>query len=311
MSIQKLQLFLKDHNQDVMDFWVYRNRLVYLRTMNRNNGLLSFIKTWKFDLVMEQNNSMTNKIIQMSRVEDQLEDYSEKLILLYDTYIKVFPENRKHFILQSSNFIIENRNWIFRLDSFSNDSYHTIHWGIDLDWFYDNLNMVDHEISRLHFGTISKMEKMYNSFIENYANFITKSEKDIQIIHRIWRYYNEQNSEFSKGRSLYLNIAKKENHLKQSYLELDTLNNGNFNFNESLRKSHEKKALRKKLTNLANLRFRTIKQVFTHWNLSYHILISFLYFIAEITLTLSRFHGLFIELDTIVPPKRLFQQMGA
>ena len=70
MSIQKLQLFLKDHNQDVMDFWVYRNRLVYLRTMNRNNGLLSFIKTWKFDLVMEQNNSMTNKIIQMSRVED-------------------------------------------------------------------------------------------------------------------------------------------------------------------------------------------------------------------------------------------------
>lgn len=308
MSLQKVQLFLKDHNQDVMDFWVCQNIVIYIRTINRNNGIISFIKTARFDISVDDDTSSTNKIYYMSKVMEDEEDYSEKLILLYDTFIKVFPENKKFFILQSENFIMENRHLIYRLNNISNESYNTIHWGIGLDWFHDNLNMVEHEINRLHFSTIGKTEKMYQSFIENYSNFINKSEHDLKVIHRIWRYYDTQNQKFSKGKKLYLDIAKKENNLKQTYLELDSLNGGNFNFNESLRKSHEKKKLRIKLNNLINLRQKTMKEITIYWNLSYHILVSFLYFISEITVTLSKFHGLFIELDSIVPPMSLFEK---
>jgi hypothetical protein len=308
MSLPKLQIFLKDHNHDIIDFWICENRVVYVRSINRNTGILVFIKTWKFDITFEQDVSSTYKVFHLSKVLENEEDYSEKLILLYDSFIKIFPENRKHFILQCSNFLIENRHCIYRLNSFSNDTYNTIHWGIDLDWFYDNLNMVDHEVNRLHFSTISKMEKMYESFIDNYSNFIKKSEQDIKVIHRVWSFYKEQNGQFCRGRSLYLNIAKKENDIKQTYLELDSLNGGSFNFNESLRKSHQKKALRAKLNNLMQLRYKTTKEIALHWNLSYHILISFLYFISEITITLSKFHGLFIELDNIVPPRTILNK---
>ena len=308
MSLSKLQVFLKDHNHDIIDFWICENRVVYVRSINRNTGILVFIKTWKFDISFEQDVSSTYKVFHLSKVLENEEDYSEKLIVLYDSFIKIFPENRKHFILQCSNFLIENRHCIYRLNSFSNDSYNTIHWGIELDWFYDNLNMVDHEVNRLHFSTISKMEKMYESFIDNYSNFIKKSEQDIKVIHRVWNFYKEQNAKFCKGRSLYLSIAKKENNIKQTYLELDSLTGGSFNFNESLRKSHQKKALRTKLNNLMQLRYRTMREIAVHWNLSYHILISFLYFISEITITLSKFHGLFIELDNIVPPRSILDK---
>lgn len=308
MSLPKLQIFLKDHNHDIIDFWICENRVVYVRSINRNTGILVFIKTWKFDITFEQDASSTYKVFHLSKVLENEEDYSDKLILLYDSFIKIFPENRKHFILQCSDFLIENRHCIYRLNSFSNDTYNTIHWGIELDWFYDNLNMVDHEVNRLHFSTISKMEKMYESFIDNYSNFIKKSEQDIKVIHRVWNFYKEQNAQFCKGRALYLNIAKKENDIKQTYLELDSLNGGSFNFNESLRKSHQKKALRAKLNNLMQLRYKTTKEIALHWNLSYHILISFLYFISEITITLSKFHGLFIELDNIVPPRTILNK---
>lgn len=305
MSLQKLQMFLKDHHQDVIDYWECAGKLVFIRTINRNNGILMLIKTWRFDIPIAEDPSISSKIYQMTRVEENEEDFSEKLILHYDTFIKIFPENRKHFILQSNNYLMENRNMIFRMNSFTNDSYSTIHWGMDLDWFYDNLNMVDHELSRLHFSTIAKMEKMYHTFVDNYANFIKKSEEDVQIIHRVWQHYADQNAIFLQGRKLYLAISKKENEIKQTYLDLDNLNGGSFNFNESLRKSHEKKSLRSKLNNLLQLRYKAMKEIIVTWNLSYHILISFLYFIAEITTTLSRFHGLFIDLDRILPPRKI------
>ena len=87
-----------------------------MRSINRNTGILVFIKTWKFDISFEQDVSSTYKVFHLSKVLENEEDYSEKLIVLYDSFIKIFPENRKHFILQCSNFLIENRHCIYRLN---------------------------------------------------------------------------------------------------------------------------------------------------------------------------------------------------
>lgn len=301
MSLQKIQNFLKEHQQDILEFWVEGRYVNYIRTINRNNGLIIMIKVIGYKISSEE--EMGGKTFLLEKIEQGYEDYSDKLILLYDTFIKIFPENKQHFLLQMSNYLIDDRDNIYRILNFTSSHYQTVHWIINLEWFYDNLNMVEHEVNRLHVTICKKTEQMYEKFIENYVNFMNKPENDVHIVQRVWHRYKEQNTIFMNGKKLYLDIAKLENNIKREYLEMDSFHTTtSFNFNESLRKSHEKKELRKKLNNLMQIRHKAMKELNIHWNLSYHILLEFLFFITEITVILSRFHTLFVELENMIPP---------
>ena len=311
MSLHKLHNFLKDNNQDILDYWINdSSKLNFVRVVNKTSGMFFMIKTSKFDIEVDKNDPLLTernvKIYQLSTVDYNYEDYPEKVILIYDKFIQMFPEHRKGFMIQVSNYMILNKENVYKILNFSENSYQTIHWVRDLEWFYDNLNLIEHDIFRVHFSIIQKTEKMYVNFINSEQNFFN-AEKDIQTISKIWGYFQEKHEQFVKFKNLYLDITSSEYKLKNQYIEIENLSHaGGFDFNDSLRKQSKKQFLRKKLNELFTLRCKAVVDLNIYWNLSYHILLEFIFFIMEITVLLSRYHSLFIELDTIIPPLSVF-----
>ena len=311
MSLHKLHTFLKDNNQDILDYWINDSlKLNYVRVINKNSGMFFMIRISEFDIEVDKTDPIlverNIKIYQLSKVEYDNEEYSEKIILMYDKFLQMFPEHRKGFLIQVSNYIIINKDKIYKILNFSDNSYQTIHWVRELEWFHDNLNLIEHDISRVHYSIIQKTEKMYLNFINSESNFFN-GEKDMKTISKIWGYFKEKYDNYEKFKNLYLEITKSEYKLKNQYIEIENLSHsGGFDFNDSLRKQSKKQFLRKKLNELFNLRCKSVIDLNIFWNLSYHILLEFMYFIMEITVLISRYHTLFIELDTIIPPLSVF-----
>lgn len=311
MSLHKLNSFLKDNNQDILDYWVDESlRLCFVRVINKSSGMFFMIKTSKFEIEVDKNDPILTerniRIYHLSKVNYDNEDFPDKLILLYDRFLQMFPENNKKFMLQISNFVILNKENVYKILNFSDNSYQTVHWIRDLEWFYDNLNLIEHDILRVHYSMIHKTEKLYENFISSNHHFLN-NDKDIQKVCKIWSHFKEKFEEFSKFKELYLNITSSEYKLKNQYIEIENLNNtGGFDFNDSLRKQSKKQFLRKKLNELFSLRCKSVIDLNIYWNLSYHILLEFIYFIMEVTVLLSRYHSLFLELDTIIPPLSVF-----
>ena len=198
-------------------------------------------------------------------------------------------------------FLMESKDCIYKIQNFPFDSYRTIHWMIDLEWFYENLAMLSHEMSKFHLSVNKKTVDIYKQFLHMFDSFLRTPERDIQIIQNIWKFYLEQNSNLTKVSLLYRNVAQIETQLKSEYIKLEETYTS-FHIQDSLRKSHKKKMIRSKLHKVLDFKRNVAQKINYFWNKSYNILLEFLLFLSEMTIVLSKFHSLFTDLENILPP---------
>lgn len=307
MSIHKLKIFLSDNHQDVMEYWTYKSSVKFIRCIHQETGTLCMINIGHFDIVMDSTTKQQSRVYELHRVSHEAEDYSEKLILLYDTFLKIFPQWRKNFLLQDSNYLMENRDCIYKIHNFPMDSYRTIHWMIDLEWFYENLSMLSHEMNKFHLSVNRKTVDVYKQFLHMFESFLKSPDKDINIIHNIWKFYLQQNTNLNKVSSLYRNVSTLENELRSQYIKLEETYTS-FHIQDSLRKSHKKKMIRNKLHQVLDFKRNVITKINYFWNKSYNLLLEFLLFLSEMTIVLSRFHSLFTDLENLLPPPTFLQK---
>lgn len=307
MSIHKLKLFLSDNHQDIMEYWTYKSAVKFIRCIHQETGTLCMIKVGSFDIVMDSTTKQQSKVYELQRVLDESEEYSKNLMLLYDTFVKIFPQWKNNFLLQDSNYLMENKESIYKIYNFPFDSYRTIHWMIDLEWFYENLSMLSHEMNKFHLSVNKKTIDIYKQFLNMFESFLKSPEKDVHIVNNIWKYYLEQNNNLNKVSSLYRNVSKLETQLRSQYIQLEETYTS-FHFQDSLRKSHRKKMLRNKLHQVLDFKRNVTQKINFYWNKSYNILLEFLLFLSEMTIVLSRFHALFTDLENLLPPPNFLQK---
>ena len=307
MSIHKLKIFLSDNHQDIMEYWTHKSSVKFIRCIHKETGTLCMIKVGSFDIVMDSTTRQQSRVYELHKILHESEDFSEKLILLYDTFLKMFPQWRNNFLLQDSNFLIENRDSIYKIQNFPYDSYRTIHWMIDLEWFYENLSMLSHEMNKFHLSVNKKTIDTYKQFLQMFDSFSKTPEKDVNIIHNIWKLYTEQNNNLNKVSDLYKNVSKLETQLKREYIKLEETYTS-FHIQDSLRKSHKKKVIRNKIQQVLEFKKVVSSKINFYWNKSYNILLEFLLFLSEMTIVLSRFHSLFTDLENLLPPPTFLQK---
>lgn len=307
MSVHKLKIFLSDNHQDIMEYWTYKSAVKFIRCIHQETGTLCMIKVGNFDIIMDSTTKQQSKVYELQRVVDDNEEYIKNLILLHDTFVKFFPQWKNNFLLQDSNYLMESKESIYKIYNFPFDSYRTVHWTIDLEWFYENLSMLSHEMNKFHLSVNKKTVDIYRQFLQMFESFLKSPEKDISIIHNIWKHYLEQNKDLNKTSNLYKNVSKLETQLKSEYIKLEETYTS-FHFQDSLRKSHKKKLIRNKLHQVQNFKKTVTQKINFYWNKSYNILLEFLLFLSEMTIVLSRFHSLFTDLENLLPPSNFLQK---
>lgn len=305
IMLVKLQVFLKDNNLDIMEYWINdQNILYFIRVLQKKSGLFLLLKMKQFHIRIDEVNLVTEnkfcKILKFEKMETSAECSSppEELLLYYDMLMRCIPECRKHFLIQISNCFMLHQEACFQLKT-SNSMLKHLHWMVELEWFYENVNSLDFETNRWHQMLVQRMMTQYDRFLRNGDHFLKRDQTFA--IQKVWDYYELKTREFDKYKKLYLKIVFTENILKNQYVEMENIHEmGTFDFNESLRKQHRKGLLRKKLQKLYILRCESILDLNDNWNQLYNVMIEILYFANELKIVLSRYNTLFVNIENFL-----------
>jgi len=335
MSIHRLNSFIKENFHDVIDYWIERQKVRYVRVISRKTGRLFMLRVADFNIeydVSAENRDpfMKTQVLHLESVhiddrshsrhghEDgtrsvqKEDDVPATLYKLYDTFLSAFPEHRHRFVLHQSDYFIETRTTVFRIANYPSDAYYNFYLHIDLEWFYENLYIVNHEIERSMTGIEYKSTKMYTGFIPMYTNVIRSVDKDLSIIQSTWTYYEEQINLLSRTTKFFVSICNTEYQYQNELLEMNNMRTESLSFHDTIRRSHRRKILHEKMTKLRALHIATIEKIVYYQSIKNNILLHFLYFLSDITLLLAKFHSHFLELENLVPTrekqKLFFQQ---
>jgi len=307
MSIHRLNSFIKENFHDVIDYWIERQKVRYVRVISRKTGRLFMLRVADFNIeydVSADNRDpfMKTQVLHLEAVRED-DDIPATLYKLYDTFLGAFPEHRHRFVLHQSDYFIETRTTVFRIANYPSDAYYNFYLHIDLEWFYENLYIVNHEIERSMTGIEHKSTKMYTGFIPMYTNVIRSVEKDLSSIQSTWTYYEEQIHLLSRTTKFFISICNTEYEYQNELLEMNNMRAESLSFHDTIRRSHRRKILHEKMTKLRALHIATIDKIIFYQSIKNNILLHFLYFISDITLLLAKFHSHFLELENLIPTR--------
>jgi hypothetical protein len=301
----KLQAFLKDNNLDVLDYWINEKAIIcFIRVLQKKTGIFLMLKMRQFRIALDENQFINqNKYTKVYKMIESTvyEDQPETLLTYYDMLLRTIPECRKNFMYQQSNYLICNHESVYEIKANYNDNIRFFYWNVDLEWFYENINSLEYELTKWEQLLTHKMEKQCSSFLHNEDHFLKKSEKDRNTMKQVLEMYQTSFQKYQKFKKLYLKIIGMETIMKSQYLEMENVHElGTFDFNESLRKTHRKNLLRKKLQELFSLRCEAIVDVNEHWNKLHTIVLEILYFTNEMKIILSRYNTLFVDIENFI-----------
>lgn len=306
MSLYRLHSFLKENSHDILDYWIHKSLIYYVRVISRKNGFLYFIKVSEHQIqIPEDENPHTLEKSNFYFLEKDEHDH-ETLDTLYDVFLRAFPEYNYRYIICNGYYLLQEKDLCFQIKNMSNLDHFGFYLFVDMDWFYENIYIVNHEIEKTCLDIQHRVEKMYHGFIPNYQNFCQSSE--ISKINAIWDYYRQILGQISVCKELYLKIVAIENttihdiEFNEKISDSDDLT-----FNETVRRGHQKKVLSEKLDKCVHLKQKTIQKALYLHCLMWKILLKYLLLISKFTKLQSDFQMLVLDFESIIPKTGLFQ----
>jgi len=306
MSLYRLHSFLKENSHDILDYWVYESYINYVRVISRKNGHIYFVKVFDHHIQVPLDNPQTLEKSDFYYLEES--ECNENLETLYDVFLCGFPEYKYRYILCNGYFLMQEKDICFQIKNMSNLDHFGFYLFIDIDWLYENIYIVSHEIEKLMLDLQSKIEKMYFGFIPNYQGFCQAGE--ITKMNSIWEYYQEILQQLQKANLLYLNIVNGENQTIHDIEFNDKINDSDdLTFQETVRRGHQKKVLAEKLDKMVHLKHKTMVKVLYLHCTQWKILLKYLLLISKFTKLQSDFQSLVYDFESLLPAKKnlLFQ----
>lgn len=304
MSLYKLHSFLKENSQDIMDYWICDDLIKYVRVISRKNSTIFFVKISEYKIkstTQFENLEKSNFYF----LEESYKDH-KNLNILYDVFLCAFPEYKYKYLLFDGYYFMQEKDVSFHIKNMSNTQHFGFYLFVDLEWFYENIYTLNHEIEKIMIDIQIKIETMYGGFLPNYKNFCNSN--DVEKILNVWNYYRKNEAVFKNAKELYLNVCKSEN---------KTIHDIDFNekisdsddlmFQETVRRSHQKKILNERLNKFIHLKNQLIQKLLFYHCIQWKILLKFMILISRFTKLESQFHELVYDLESIIPKTKIFE----
>ena len=302
MSIYRLNTFIKENNHDVLDYWVEKSLIRYVRVVSRKSGHLYMVKVAGYHISFGEDRDplMKTDCFYLESL-DENDSVPDNLGKLYDTFLSAYPEHRYRFVLHQCNYFMESRDSIFRVCNMHSNGFYNVHLFVELEWFYENLFVVNHEVDRNLCNIFQKAKKVYDGFLPMYTNFVRNSDKDVALVQNTWTYFMKQREFLEKSRKVFVSVCDTESSCSSELNELGNIRAEALTFQDTVRRSYKRKYLHEKMSKLRGLHIATLEKMSYFHSLQNNLLLHFLFFLADITLLLTKFHSHFIELENLVP----------
>jgi hypothetical protein len=304
MSLYRLHSFLKENSHDILDYWIHDSYIYYVRVVSRKNGLLYFIKVseHKIEVPVDKPSALEKSSFFFLELDH---DDHEILDTLYDVFLRAFPEYNYKYIICNGYYLLQEKELCFQIKNISNLDHFGFYLFVDIEWFYENIYIVNHEIEKILLDIQHKVEKMYLGFLPNYQNFCQSGE--IMKMNAIWEYYQQILREMSTCKELYLKIVGTENKTIHDIEFNEKISNSDdLTFNETVRRGHQKKIFSEKLDQCVHLKHKTMQKALYLHCMVWKILLKYLLLISKFTKLQSDFQILVADFESIIPKNRLF-----
>lgn len=299
MSLRKVNLFLKENNIQIIDFWVEQTqRIRYLRVFHVLSGILFMINVHFYDIKIESTDLYFQNIYYIHKVGNFKEDYPEEMILFYDNIKSHFPQYSSTFLFHCSNYFIESRDVIYKIiqDNSPLSSFHTIYYYNDLEWIYENYQNIENSIYPFHNDIYSTIKLSYQDFIEYIESLSINYSSIINNINKLYNKITSFYQSFIKIRNLWIQVHIYHSQLVIQIRKLEDYSDV-YSVRETNLKIKEKNEMKLKMKGVLDLKKRVKENLISIREQFIHYQIIFLYYSKELKKNLIGLDSIMIKLN--------------
>lgn len=296
MSIRKINSYLKENNIQIIDYWIDKTlRIHYLRTFHVLTCSFFFLNIYFYDILLDKNDIYYQKVFYLTKIEENREDFSEEMILFLEKIENCFPQYSSNIIFQYFDYIIENRNKIFKIIPYqSSDSfqYLSVYFLTDLYMIINNKSNIEYSIwnfSEDFFKYIQNIHLTFNDSIENHYTSIVKT------VESLYGNIISFHSSDLKIKELWVNIHRFHIELTTNVKKLEDYSDV-FSVHDTNLKIQKKNELKEKIKKVLDLKSKIKLEVLLLYEKLFHLEIIFLYNVLELKKNLISIDSLLIQM---------------
>jgi hypothetical protein len=297
MSLHRLAIFLRDNFNEIIDYWIWNNKLWYVRIISKQSGIIYMVKVDEYDLHIDSIKTFEKtKCFYMER-EHHDENIPETLVQLYEQCISTFPDQKNRILLHYSDYMLESRDTIYRIMNSCMNERIQMHFYVTIEWFYENIYIVHHEFEKIYENMFHHIHKSYKIFLEKFNDMI---RYDSNSIHVGWSSIQEYNVLLKKSRSYFVQICGFEDDCHRSLHTLLTVTSRDepyFGFRETVKRSYEKKQLQEKVQLVESIKKKMIEKIVFVYQQKNHYIFSIFLYISRMNLLLTSIQTHIIDFE--------------
>lgn len=288
-SLQKLITFFKENLHDVVDYWYLENRIKWIKIISRKGGEIYLINVYSYKLGMEESEEYIGRKSRFRLIETTPQNNFEGLW-------KHFQNNKNRLVLINGNEISESENSFYtatNLPKMNNLGFYLI---IELEWFYENVFIVNHEINRCYSEIFSKINQSVRDLMKTSKSFLKDDTQLNKAVAKLLVKSGTFRKTNLQSKALYQKVCSDEtdNHVKLFRLD-NAIDPNTMTFKASVERQYNRKKIVHKIEKLDVIRSSLVQQINYTFVMEWNYLLQVLIITNNITKLMESI--LFIILD--------------
>ena len=292
-SLQKLTVFLKENNHDILDYWVFEDRIKWIKVISRRGGEIYFVNVSSYGISLTNSNDPLVKRNFYTLIEKPVPQH----LAHAKTFASVF--HARHLVF-FGNEICETESIWYTAQNVPRANTMSIFSVIELDWFYDNSFVVSHEVCR----TLTLFNQEGNEFIHRHLLEIYSFLKDHSTLQKNMARLAQQKKiyedQHTKCQNLYTSICKLKTDTYSQLLKLDdTIHPDDMTFRSAVHRQYLRKKLNDKIDKLEQIQSDTLANVSLYLGLKWNSLLQMIHLVSSIRCHIQSIYTMVQDASTL------------
>lgn len=254
-SLQKLITFFKENHHDVVDYWYIENRIKWIKIISRKGGEIYFVNVYSFKFFIEESEELIERKARFKLIESVANNS-------FDYLWKQFQNNKNRFIFIRGNEISESENSFYtatNLPKISNLYFYLI---IELEWFYENLFIVNSEIQRCYDDIFGHVRQNVKDLLMTTKSFLRDDSELNQAVSKLLIKSEKSRDINTKSRDLYKKVCKDETDYHIQIFKMDNaIDPNNMTFKASVERQYHRKKIFEKIEQLEIIKSALVQKI--------------------------------------------------
>jgi len=260
MSLNKLLIFFKENQHDVVDYWILDEKIKWIKVCNRKGGDIYMINIFSYNISLdgaEDIHYKTNRFL-LYETDNPTMEMRE----VYTGLTQISKEVKNKFILVGGNEVCESENTWYKAHNLPKLNCYSLYMVIDLEWFYENVYVISHEIKRHQTNACLKICEFVQSALGDVNTFLKEDEQIKKCITKLMSKFQHNRKNLARSQQLYTTVCKDCSQTSLSLQKVDEhIHPNDMNFRSAVNRQYMRKKLTDKMDKLEDVKIGTISNI--------------------------------------------------